>query len=40
MTLVTFVVVFTFGKHKFDRIEGFIFLAAYIAYTAYLLATA
>ena len=27
----------TFGKNRFDRIEGIIFLVAYIAYTAYLL---
>lgn len=31
------VVVFTFGKNKFDRIEGVIFLAIYIAYTIYLI---
>lgn len=35
--VLTWVVVFTFGKHKFDRIEGFIFVAIYIGYTAYLL---
>ena len=36
--IMTYVVVFTFGKHKFDRIEGFIFLATYAAYIALLLA--
>lgn len=36
-TLMLFVVIFTFKKNKFDRIEGFIFLAAYVAYTVYLL---
>lgn len=35
--VMTYVVVFTFGKHKFDRIEGFIFLAVYIGYTILLL---
>lgn len=35
--VLTWVVVFTFGKRKFDRIEGFIFVAIYIGYTAYLL---
>lgn len=35
--LMTFVVVFTFGKRKFDRIEGVIFLLAYVGYTVYLL---
>lgn len=32
-----YVTVFTFGKNKFDRIEGGIFLLVYIAYTVYLL---
>ncbi len=36
-TVLTWIVVFTFGKRKFDRIEGFIFLAIYIGYTVYLL---
>lgn len=35
--LMTFVVVFTFGKRKFDRIEGVIFLAVYVLYITYLL---
>ncbi len=32
-----YVVVLTFKKDKFDRIEGIIFFTAYVAYTAYLL---
>lgn len=36
-SLLTFLVAFTFGKRRFDRIEGVIFLAIYIAYTAFLL---
>ena len=35
--VLMWIVVFTFGKRKFDRIEGFIFLVIYIAYTVYLL---
>lgn len=35
--VMTYVVVFTFGKRKFDRIEGVIFLLCYVGYTAYLL---
>lgn len=35
--VLTYVVIFTFGKHKFDRIEGFIFVAIYIGYTVSLL---
>lgn len=35
--VLTFVVIFTFGKRRFDRIEGIIFIAIYIAYTTYLL---
>ena len=35
--IMLMVVVFTFGKNKFDRIEGVIFLAIYIGYTVYLL---
>ncbi len=35
--VLTFVVIFTFGKHKFDRIEGLIFIAIYIGYTVSLL---
>ncbi|MBP5561816.1 MAG: calcium/sodium antiporter [Muribaculaceae bacterium] len=31
------IVVFTFGRNRFDRIEGFLFLAAYAGYTVYLL---
>ena len=36
-SVMTFLVVFTFGKHRFDRIEGIIFLLCYVGYTAYLL---
>lgn len=36
-TIMTFMVVYSFGKKRFDRIEGAIFLAVYVAYTAYLL---
>lgn len=32
-----YITIFTFGKKKFDRIEGIIFIAIYIGYTAYLL---
>ncbi len=35
--ICTFLVVFTFGKNKFDRIEGAIFFLIYIGYTVYLL---
>lgn len=35
--ILTYVVIFTFGKHKFDRIEGIIFIAIYIGYTVSLL---
>ncbi len=35
--IMLFIVVFTFKKNKFDRIEGVIFFIAYIAYTIYLL---
>ena len=35
--IMLFMVVLTFKKDKFDRIEGVIFLAAYVAYTIYLL---
>ena len=35
--VLTGVVVFTFGKRRFDRVEGVIFLAIYVAYTVYLL---
>lgn len=35
--ILMWIVVFTFGKKKFDRIEGVIFLLIYIGYTAYLL---
>ena len=35
--IMLFVVVLTFKKDKFDRIEGIIFFAAYVAYTVYLL---
>lgn len=36
-SVLLFAVVFTFKKNKFDRIEGIIFLLAYVAYTVYLL---
>ncbi len=36
-TILTFIVAFTFGKRKIDRIEGVIFVALYISYTSYLL---
>ena len=36
-SVMTYMVVFTFGKHRFDRIEGIIFLLCYVGYTAYLL---
>lgn len=35
--VMTYVVVFTFGKHRFDRVEGIVFLLCYVGYTAYLL---
>ena len=35
--IMLFMVVLTFKKDKFDRIEGVIFFAAYVAYTIYLL---
>jgi Ca2+/Na+ antiporter len=35
--VLMWIVIFTFGKRKFDRIEGVIFLAIYIGYTTYLL---
>lgn len=35
--VLTFLVAFTFGKRRFDRIEGIIFLAIYVGYTASLL---
>lgn len=35
--VLTYVVIFTFGKHKFDRIEGFVFIAIYMGYTISLL---
>ncbi len=35
--IMLFTVVLTFKKNKFDRIEGFIFFGAYVAYTVYLL---
>ena len=36
-SLMTYLVVFTFGKHRFDRIEGIIFLLCYVGYTVQLL---
>lgn len=35
--ICVFLTIFTFGKKKFDRIEGIIFVAIYIGYTVYLL---
>lgn len=35
--VLMWIVIFTFGKRKFDRIEGIIFIAIYIGYTTYLL---
>ncbi len=35
--IMLYLVIYTFKKNKFDRVEGFIFLAAYIGYTVYLL---
>ena len=32
-----YMVIYTFKKNKFDRVEGIIFFAAYVAYTIYLL---
>lgn len=36
-TFMLYMVVLTFKRDKFDRIEGFIFFAVYVAYTVYLL---
>ncbi len=36
--IMTYIVVYTFKKKTMDRIEGFIFFAVYVAYTAYLVA--
>ena len=35
--VLTGVIIFTFGKHRFDRIEGILFILIYISYTCYLL---
>ena len=35
--LMLYLVIYTFKKNKFDRIEGIIFFLAYVAYTVYLL---
>jgi cation:H+ antiporter len=35
--VMLFLVVLTFKKDKFDRIEGIIFFSIYVAYTVYLL---
>ena len=35
--LMLYLVIYTFKKNKFDRIEGVIFFLAYVAYTVYLL---
>ncbi len=34
--VMTYLILFTFGKQRFDRIEGVIFLLCYVAYTVYL----
>lgn len=34
--MACYLVIFTFGKKKFDRIEGILFLLAYLAYDVYL----
>lgn len=36
-TVMLYMVVYTFKKNKFDRIEGIIFFAVYVAYIVYLL---
>lgn len=36
-SVLTFLVAFTFGKRRFDRVEGIIFLALYVGYTTYLI---
>ena len=36
--IMVYLVIYTFKKKTIDRIEGFIFLAVYVAYTAYLVA--
>lgn len=35
--VMLYLIIFTFGKHRFDRVEGVIFLLVYFSYTAYLL---
>ena len=35
--IMLFLVIYTFRKNKFDRIEGIIFFALYVAYTVYLI---
>ena len=35
--VLTYLVIFTFGKNRFDRIEGIAFLLIYVGYTVYLL---
>ena len=35
--VMLYLVIYTFKKNKFDRVEGIIFFAAYVAYTIYLL---
>ncbi len=35
--ICVFITIFTFGKKKFDRIEGVIFILIYLGYTVYLL---
>ena len=35
--IMLYMVIYTFKKNKFDRVEGIIFFTAYVAYTVYLL---
>ena len=35
--VMVYLVTYTFGKKRFDRIEGVIFLLVYVGYTVYLL---
>jgi len=35
--IMLYLIVHTFKKNRFDRIEGIIFLVVYVAYTVYLL---
>lgn len=35
--IMLYMVIYTFKKNKFDRIEGILFFACYVAYTVYLI---